>query len=327
MTFEIFLILVVALVIDRLIGDPDWLWERVTHPVVFFGKGIALFDQALNRGSAGAAALKMRGLAAILLLLAASIAVGVVFHRLFDVLGAIGFALEAIVVAVFLAQKSLADHVKRVADALRQDGLEGGRAAVSMIVGRDPKTLGEPAVCRAAIESLAENFSDGVVAPAFWYAIAGLPGLFAYKMLNTADSMIGHKSPKYLHFGWASARLDDLANWPAARLSILLVAAGTYFKRGAEEARTALDVARRDHGLHRSPNSGWPEAAMAGALNVQLAGPRTYGGVKVDEPMINEPGRSIATPEDIDAAVSLFYGACSAMILVFAVAALVASLF
>ncbi|WP_331374588.1 adenosylcobinamide-phosphate synthase CbiB [Sinorhizobium chiapasense] len=327
MTVEIFLILVVALVIDRLVGDPDWLWERVTHPVVFFGKAIGLLDEVLNRGSAGALALKVRGLAAILLLLAASIAVGVVFHRLFDVLGAIGFLLEAIVVAVFLAQKSLADHVRHVAQALRQDGLEGGRAAVSMIVGRDPKTLDEPGVCRAAIESLAENFSDGVVAPAFWYAIAGLPGLFAYKMLNTADSMIGHKSPKYLHFGWTAARLDDLANLPAARISILLVAAGAYFKQGAEEARTAIDVARRDHGLHRSPNSGWPEAAMAGALNIQLAGPRTYAGVKVDEPMINEPGRSIATPEDIDDAVSVFYGACSAMTLVFGVAALVASLF
>lgn len=327
MTFEILLILVIALVIDRLIGDPDWLWERVTHPVVFFGKGIGLFDEALNRASAGTATLKMRGLAAILVLLTASMVAGVVLHRLFDVLGAIGFLLEVIVVAVFLAQKSLAVHVQRVAQALSQDGLEGGRAAVSMIVGRDPKTLDEPGVCRAAIESLAENFSDGVVAPAFWYAIAGLPGLFAYKMLNTADSMVGHKSPKYLHFGWASARLDDLANWPAARFSVLLVAAGAHFKRGAEEARTVIDVARRDHGLHRSPNSGWPEAAMAGALNIQLAGPRTYGGVKVEEPMINEPGRSIATPEDIDAAVSVFYGACSAMTLAFAVAALVASLF
>lgn len=321
MSAEIFLILVVALLIDRLVGDPDWLWSRLTHPVVLFGKAIGSFDGMLNRNDAGNGLSKLRGAATIILLLALSIAVGVVLSRLFDVLGAIGFLLEAITVAIFLAQKSLADHVARVAVRLRRDGLAGGREAVSMIVGRDPNTLDEPAVCRAAIESLAENFSDGVVAPAFWYAIAGLPGLLAYKMLNTADSMVGHKSPRYLHFGWASARLDDLANLPAARLSVLLVAAGAYLKRGAEAARAAIDVARRDHGLHRSPNSGWPEAAMAGALDIQLAGPRIYGGVAVDEPMIHGTGRSVATVEDIGAAVSVFYAACSAMTLAFAVLA------
>ncbi|HXV31756.1 MAG TPA: adenosylcobinamide-phosphate synthase CbiB [Sinorhizobium sp.] len=322
MTAEILLILVAALLIDRFVGDPDWLWSRLTHPVVLFGRAIGIFDEALNRNGVGNGMLKMRGLLTIAFLLIASVALGVVLGRLFDVLGAIGFVLEAITVAVFLAQKSLADHVARVADGLRCNGLAGGREAVSMIVGRDPKTLDEPAVCRAAIESLAENFSDGVVAPAFWYAVAGLPGLLAYKMLNTADSMVGHKSPKYLHFGWASARLDDLANLPAARLSILLVAAGAYLKRGVEAARAAIDVARRDHGLHRSPNSGWPEAAMAGALDIQLAGPRVYGGVTVDEPMIHGAGRPAATAEDVDAAISVFYAACSVMALAFAVLAL-----
>jgi adenosylcobinamide-phosphate synthase len=319
MSAEIFLILVVALIIDRLVGDPDWLWDRLTHPVVLFGKAIAVFDEALNRGGSGGGWLKARGVATILILLAASILLGVVLNRLFDVLGAIGFILEAMTVAVFLAQKSLGDHVRRVADGLRSGGLAGGREAVSMIVGRDPQTLDEPGVCRAAIESLAENFSDGVVAPALWYAIAGLPGLFAYKMLNTADSMIGHKSPKYLHFGWASARLDDLANLPAARLSVFLIAAGAHFKRGAAAAKAAVEVARRDHGFHRSPNSGWPEAAMAGALDIQLAGPRVYGGVTVDEPMINGSGRSVATVDDIDAAVAVFYRACTALALVSAV--------
>ncbi|RVL93363.1 adenosylcobinamide-phosphate synthase CbiB, partial [Sinorhizobium meliloti] len=265
MSAEILLILVIALLLDRVLGDPDWLWSRLTHPVVFFGKAVEYVDEALNRGEFTKAWLKFRGVVGILVLLAGATALGVVLARLFDVLGALGSLLEVVTVAVFLAQKSLADHVSRVAAGLRRDGLAGGREAVSMIVGRDPNTLDEPAVCRAAIESLAENFSDGVVAPAFWYAVAGLPGLLAYKMLNTADSMIGHKSPKYLHFGWASARLDDLANLPAARLSALLIAAGAYFRRGAEAAKTAIEVARRDHGLHRSPNSGWPEAAMAGA--------------------------------------------------------------
>ncbi|MCG5484857.1 MAG: cobalamin biosynthesis protein [Sinorhizobium meliloti] len=322
MSAEILLILVMALLLDRILGDPDWLWSRLTHPVVFFGKAVEFVDEALNRGEFTKAWLKFRGVVGILVLLAGATALGVVLARLFDVLGALGSLLEVVTVAVFLAQKSLADHVSRVAVGLRRDGLAGGRKAVSMIVGRDPNTLDEPAVCRAAIESLAENFSDGVVAPAFWYAVAGLPGLLAYKMLNTADSMIGHKSPKYLHFGWASARLDDLANLPAARLSALLIAAGAYFRRGAEAAKTAIEVARRDHGLHRSPNSGWPEAAMAGAVGIQLAGPRIYGGVKVDEPMMNDAGRAVAAIEDIEAAVTVFYAACSVMALAFAIVAL-----
>ncbi len=320
--FETLLILAVALLVDRLVGDPDWLWSRISHPIIHFGRAISLFDKGFNRAGLGKGSLRLRGLVTIVVLAVASIVVGVVLDRLFDVLGAVGFLAEAIIVAVFLAQKSLADHVVRVADGLRRDGLAGGREAVSMIVGRDPNTLDEPAVCRAAIESLAENFSDGVVAPAFWYALAGLPGLLAYKMLNTADSMIGHKSPRYLHFGWASARLDDLVNLPAARLSVLLVAAGAYLKRGAEAARAAIEVARRDHGLHRSPNSGWPEAAMAGALDLQLAGPRIYGGVMVDEPMIHGSGRPVATVEDIDDAVSVFSAACSVLAAACAVLAL-----
>lgn len=316
MSSEILVILVVALLLDRVVGDPDWLWSRLPHPVVFFGKAIAVLDGALNRHDAlEPAALRLRGVVAIGLLLLASAVVGAVLHKLFGAMGLLGFLLEAVVVAVFLAQKSLGDHVGRVAEGLRHGGLEGGRAAVSMIVGRDPKTLDAPGVCRAAIESLAENFSDGVVAPAFWYAVAGLPGLLAYKMLNTADSMVGHKSPKYLHFGWASARLDDVANLPAARLSILLIAAGALLRRGRVAAADAIGVALRDHGLHRSPNSGWPEAAMAGALDLQLAGPRIYGGVRVSEPMINGPGRAIAESEDIDAGIAVFYGACSVMTL------------
>lgn len=324
MSSEILLILVVALLLDRVVGDPDWLWSRLTHPVVYFGKAIALFDGALNRHETlGAWTLKFRGVLTIGLLLLASVVTGAILHGMFGAMGLLGYLLEAIVVAVFLAQKSLGDHVLRVAEGLRRDGLEGGRKAVSMIVGRDPKSLDAPGVCRAAIESLAENFSDGVVAPAIWYAVAGLPGLFAYKMLNTADSMIGHKSPKYLHFGWASARLDDVANLPAARLSILLIAAGAMLRRGRRAASDAINVALRDHGLHRSPNSGWPEAAMAGALDLQLAGPRIYGGVKVNEPMINGPGRAVAESEDIDAGVAVFYGACSAMTAMVALIAMI----
>ncbi|RFB93521.1 adenosylcobinamide-phosphate synthase [Rhizobium leguminosarum bv. trifolii] len=307
---ENLLVLLLALLLDRIAGDPQWLWSRVPHPVVIFGAAISYADQQLNPSSLTGSQRRMNGVAAILALLLLSIAAGFVFDRFFALFGLVGLVLEAGLVAIFLAQKSLADHVAAVAAALRGEGLAGGRNAVSRIVGRDPETLDEPAVCRAAIESLAENFSDGVVAPALCYAVFGLPGLLAYKMLNTADSMIGHRSEKYIDFGWAAARLDDIANWPAARLSILLIAAGAWIRRGMSPCREAIRVAMRDGGLHRSPNSGRPEAAMAGALNVQLAGPRIYGGVVVTEPMINNPGRDTATAADIEDGVSVFYASC-----------------
>ena len=310
---ETLLILFFALLLDRLVGDPDRLWQRVPHPVVLFGRAIGAMDGLFNGKRLSPATRRFNGAAGIAVLLAASLFAGFVLHRLFAPLGVVGAVVEVVVVAVFLAQKSLHDHVRAVSTGLKDDGLEGGRWAVSMIVGRDPATLDEPAVCRAGIESLAENFSDGVVAPALWYALLGLPGLFAYKMLNTADSMIGHRSEKYLDFGWASARLDDLANWPAARLSMLLIALGAWVHRGIDAARAALDLSLRDHGLHRSPNSGWPEAAMAGALDLRLAGPRVYGGVQVREPMMNAAGRQDASVADIEAGVAVFSGACSAL--------------
>ncbi|UWM77915.1 adenosylcobinamide-phosphate synthase CbiB [Rhizobium sp. WSM4643] len=307
---ENLLVLLLALLLDRIVGDPQWLWSRMPHPVVVFGAAISYADRQLNPASLTSSQRRMNGIAAILALLLLTVAAGFVFNRFFALFGLVGVLLETGLVAIFLAQKSLADHVAAVALALRDEGLAGGRAAVSRVVGRDPETLDEPAVCRAAIESLAENFSDGVVAPALWYAVFGLPGLFAYKMLNTADSMIGHKSEKYIDFGWAAARLDDVANWPAARLSILLIAAGAWIRRGTSAGREAIRVAMRDGALHRSPNSGRPEAAMAGALNVQLAGPRIYGGVIVREPMINDAGRDMATSGDIEDGVSVFYASC-----------------
>lgn len=306
-------VLLIALVLDRLVGDPPALWARLPHPVVVFGKAISVLDRHLNGDDLSASRRRGHGVLAIVALLAASALVGDVLSDIFHHLGPVGFVLEVIVVAVFLAQKSLGDHVGAVAAGLRSEGLAGGRRAVALIVGRDPETLDEPAICRAAIESLAENFADGVVAPAFWYALCGLPGILAYKMLNTADSMIGHKNERYLHFGWASARLDDLANWPAARLSSLLVAAAALILQGGGAARRAISVTLRDSGLHRSPNSGWPEAAMAGALDIQLTGPRIYGGQRVSEPMINGSGRAVATAGDIENGVEFFYGACTAL--------------
>jgi adenosylcobinamide-phosphate synthase len=301
----------IALVIDRVIGDPNWLWSKIPHPVVLFGKAIAFFEAQLNGKRLDDRARRSYGILTILALLLASMLGGWMVHSGLAALGLFGTAVEILIVAVLLAQKSLSDHVAAVAKGLRQGGIDGGRQAVSMVVGRDPQSLDQPAVCRAAIETLAENFSDGVIAPALYYAVFGLAGLFAYKMLNTADSMIGHKTPRYRHFGWASARLDDLANWPAARLSALLIAAGAWIERGLKAAGRSLHVALTDHGLHRSPNSGWPESAMAGAIDVALAGPRIYAGERVQEPLQNAPGRRLIGAAEIDAALAVYGSACT----------------
>ncbi|KQW28633.1 cobalamin biosynthesis protein CobD [Rhizobium sp. Root274] len=315
-----------ALVLDRIIGDPPWLWRQVPHPVVIFGKGIDAFERRLNGKGFTPEGRRLNGVLTILALLLLAVVTGAILSQLASRLGLVGLLLEIVVVAVFLAQKSLGDHVLAVAEGLRSDGLAGGRRAVAMIVGRDPNTLDQSGVCRAAIESLSENFADGVVAPVFWYALAGLPGLLAYKMLNTADSMIGHKNERFLEFGWASARLDDLANWPAARLSALLIAAAAAIRLKPAAGRRSMSAALRDSGLHRSPNSGWPESAMAGALDLQLAGPRVYGGVRVSEPMMYAAGRPAATLPDILTGVCVFYTACSLLAALTALVALVSYL-
>jgi adenosylcobinamide-phosphate synthase len=213
-----------------------------------------------------------------------------------------GWVVEGLAMSTLLAQRSLVDHVQAVAAALRRS-LPEGRLAVSQIVGRDPETLDHPAVARAAIESLAENLSDGFVAPLLWGALLGLPGMLAYKALNTLDSMVGHRTPRHLHLGWASARLDDLANLLPARLTgaLLCLAALMLGPTAAGRAWTAMC---RDARLHRSPNAGWPEAAMAGALDLRLAGPRAYGGRMVEDAWMGD-GRAASTPADIEAAIRL----------------------
>ena len=303
-------VLLGALVLDRLVGDPAWLWRRISHPVVVFGSTIGIVDRRFNLATDTPARRRRKGCITILGLLLLAGGAGWVLAHVFDRLGIFGLVLEILVVGIFLAQKSLADHVQAVADGLQTGGLAGGRKAVSMIVGRDPDALDEAAVSRAALESLAENFSDGIVAPALWYALLGLPGLLAYKMLNTADSMIGHLNDRHRDFGWASAKLDDFANWPASRLSAMLIAAGAWLVRGWPAMGQAMETALRDQGLHRSPNAGWPEAAMAGALGLALAGPRQYGGEVVMEPSLNASGRPEAGARDISDGLLIFKRAC-----------------
>ncbi|MEM5474191.1 adenosylcobinamide-phosphate synthase CbiB [Hoeflea sp. AS60] len=313
-------VLLVALIVDRIIGDPDWLWRRISHPVVLFGHAIGFADRRFNHTADTGRVRRRKGLIAIVVLLLVVAACGGALSHFFGHLGVVGIVLEVVVVAVFLAQKSLADHVAAVATGFRENGLAGGRKAVSMIVGRDPDALDQAGVSRAAIESLAENFSDGIVAPALWYAVFGLPGLLAYKMLNTADSMIGHLNERYRDFGRAAARLDDLANWPAARLSAMLIAAGAGLVNGPAAMRRAAERSLTDSSLHRSPNAGWPEAAMAGGLGLALAGPRQYGGEMVLEASLNASGRQQAGAGDILDALKIFLRACDCLFLLTALA-------
>ena len=206
---------------------------------------------------------------------------------------------------------------------LDNEGLKGGQTAVGMIVGRDPELLDKPGVCRAAIESLAENFSDGVVAPAFWYLVFGLPGIIIYKMINTADSMIGYKNEKYLWFGRTAARVDDLANWVPARISSLFVACGAGLLGGGKAFKNAMLVALRDSALHRSPNAGWPEAAMAGGANIALGGPRIYQNEIVQQAYLNGAGKRLLSANDIRETVDIFAMACFTLWVVIGVLAVI----
>ncbi len=318
---EHLVILLVALLIDRFVGDPDWLWGRVPHPVVGFGWLIGEADTRLNTPGRSETEREKWGFVAIAGLMIGAVIVGVFLHDLFAAFGGLGLLAEVVIVAVLLAQKSLADHVHAVAAGLRAEGLVGGRKAVSRIVGRDPETLDEAGVSRAAIESLAENASDGVVAPAFWYAVFGLPGLLAYKLLNTADSMIGHKTDTHRAFGKAAARLDDLANWVPARLTALLILLPT----GWDSLRARWATVVGDAGLHRSPNAGWPECAMAVVTGLALGGPRSYGEDRAEEAFMNGEGRMDADAGDIDRALDVFWRAMTGLAIVVGVLALVAA--
>ncbi len=304
---SVLFILFLALLIDRTFGDPVQIWNRIRHPIVFFGTCIEFGERQFNLSEKTPYVKRRDGFLTMLALLILAGMIGFALHCFFRHFHFIGLAGEAIVVSVFLAQKSLADHVSAVASALKSGGLVKGREAVSMIVGRDPEQLDEVGVCRAAIESLAENSSDGVVAPAFWYLIGGLPGLFAYKMLNTADSMIGHMNERYRDFGRFSAKLDDVANWVPARLTGLLIVAASAILGGISTGRNSLTIMLRDSRLHRSPNAGWPESAMAGALGLALGGPRRYGTDIANEPVLNSAGRREAIGADIYAALRNFW--------------------
>ncbi len=296
-----------AMLLDAVLGEPKWLWDRVPHPAVVMGRAVGWLDRRLNNQT------KAAGVAAVALLVVAAWALGVAIRAL------PGWWAEVAFGAVLLAQRSLVDHVGAVGDALRIS-LGDGRSAVARIVGRDVSGMDAPAVARAAIESGAENFSDGVIAPLFWFALGGAPGLLVYKVVNTADSMIGYRTARYEAFGWAAARLDDLLNWLPARITAVLIwAAGSTRARPKDQWRAI----RADAGLHRSPNAGWPEAAIAPGLGVSLSGPRSYDGEMQAFAWVHVAGRKDAGPDDIDRAVSVLWRAWG---LAFAVAVVIALL-
>lgn len=293
-----------------MVGYPNAVYRLIGHPVTWIGRVIAWCDQRWNSQTWSFGRRRLFGVVTLVLLLLLAILGGMVLTALLGLLLPELLALLAggLLASTLLAQRSLDSHVLAVARSLERNGVAGGRAAVAHIVGRDTRALDEAAVCRAAIESLAENFSDGVVAPLFWMAVAGLPGALTYKAVNTADSMIGHRTVRHEAFGWASARCDDLLNLPASRLSVLwLVLAATLLGRSPGGA---LATVRRDARHHRSPNAGWPEAAMAGALGIRLSGPRIYGGVVAEERWVGD-GRAELTAADIRRALGLYRAACA----------------
>jgi len=283
-------LLALAMTVDAIAGEPRWLWSRVPHPAVVMGKAVGALDQLWNSGNGK----RLKGCIAVAILVTIAAGIGFaisLFGPLAQIIGA----------AILLAQKSLVDHVRAVADGLRQSD-HAGRAAVALIVSRDVSQSSPADTARAGIESLSENFSDGVIAPAFWFLIAGLPGILIYKVVNTADSMIGYLTPRHAEFGWAAARLDDLLNWIPARITAAMIAAvGGVLTMWAE-----IDGDARQH---RSPNAGWPEAAMARALGIALAGPRSYHGSVQDLAWVNGTARRDLTPNDIDAAIWMVWKA------------------
>ncbi len=289
--------LFLALLLDAALGEPAVLWRNLPHPVALMGRAIGWLDGRFNRETDSPTRRRTLGALSLFLLLTAAGILGWGLAWLLTRLPG-GWLAEIFLVAVFLAGRSLFDHVSAVAQALERDGLAAARVAVAKIVGRDPQSLDAPAVCRAAIESGAENLSDGLIAPALYYLLGGLPGLFVYKALNTADSMIGYRTPRHAAFGYAAARLDDLANWLPARLTGFLLTLSASALPGLSGG-AAWRAMRRDAPRHRSPNAGWPEAAAAGALGLALAGPRRYGKMEVPDAWMNAKGDPHATPAHI----------------------------
>ena len=304
-----------ALLIERVVGYPKPLHDKIGHPVEWIGTILKKLEALLYDPEAEPLQARLRGIVALLALLLIVAVPAVLITSVLSTFK-IGWIIEALLATALIAQHSLYEHVSAVGKGL-DTSLNEGRKAVAKIVGRDPAALDESGVVKGALESLAENASDGIVAPVLWYTLLGLPGIVAYKAINTADSMIGHKSERYIYFGWAAARLDDLLNLPASRLTGLLFAAAAAWN-DKERGKIAVQVMWRDAPKHQSPNAGWPESALAASLGVKFGGPRSYDGSRVDLPWMGE-GREILNRDDIRKGLRL-YGTAMTFLLCLAAA-------
>ena len=305
--FDPLILLLLALVIEAYVGEARMVFRVVPHPVKVIGNAVDVLEVKLNRDHRSQMDRAIRGAFLVLFVVAVCMVIGLAVAWISQN-HPFGPIVELILIVTLLAQRGLYDHVRAVGTALRKEGLDTARQAVSHIVGRDPMRLDEHGVSRAAIESCAENFGDGVVAPAFWYVLFGFPGLLVYKAVNTMDSMIGHTTPRHQAFGFTAARLDDVLNLIPARLAGLFIAMAAVIAPTGRPWQ-AVKVMVRDAGKHRSPNAGWPEGAMAGALGLALAGPRHYAKATVNDPWVGD-GRARADADDIRRALYLYFVAC-----------------
>ena len=304
-----------ALLIERLFGYPKPLYDKIGHPAEWIGTILKQLETLLYDPKAEPLQARLRGIAALMALLLIVAIPAVIATSILSTF-TFGWIIEALIATALIAQHSLYEHVSAVRKGL-DASLQEGRKAVAKIVGRDPAALDESGVVKGALESLAENASDGIVAPVLWYALLGLPGIVAYKAINTADSMIGHKSERYIYFGWAAARLDDLVNLPASRLTGFLFAAAAAWN-DKERGKIALQAMWRDASKHQSPNAGWPESALAASLGVKFGGPRSYDGSRVNLPWMGE-GRETLNRDDIRKGLRL-YGTAMTFLLCLAAA-------
>lgn len=320
-------LLLAALMTDALIGEFDRLWRLMGHPVTWMAKLLLWGETRLNKPQNSDSKRRVYGtlwfLFCLIFFTGLAALLTVLLTALVQEIGSNPLAVLAkdiiliLIASIFLATRSLFDHVMAVQKALLSGDLILARQKVAMIVGRETNNLDAADISRASTETLAENFSDGVIAPAFWFLMAGLPGIVAYKMTNTADSMIGHRTARFNDFGWAAARFDDFMNFIPARLTALLfVLSCLIFRTG--QAKRGIAITWRDSPSHASPNAGWPEAAMAGLLGIKLGGPRHYAdGKHKDNAWLGDGPKGDVT--DLTSALTLtryaFFTGCCLLLL------------
>lgn len=300
-------IMLIAALIDTIWGEPSFIYNKIPHPIIWIGNLIGFLDKKLNHSKHTAYQQKRNGFIALGISLIIPYLIGTVLQKIFFKFlpKPIAYLLSGLISSIFIARRSLYEHVHDVEKTLTIKDIEAARYAVSQIVGRKTDQLDQSGIARAAIESLAENFSDGVTAPIFWGCIGGIPGIIVYKAINTADSMIGHKTKKYQFFGYAAAKADDYVNYPAARLSALLIILASSTKPIAD-FKTVIQEAKK----HNSPNAGWPEAAMATCLSIYLAGPRQYHEIVIHTPWIGK-GKMALNSKDIKKSLNIFSLSCN----------------